>query len=98
MTDPDLTPEAAEVKRLKADRDRWKSLAKVAATKLEAEKEHGHKFMWHARYTYSRAEAAEARLREAVEALQFCARGDVTVIEKGNRARAFLANLGGDKT
>ena len=44
-----------------------------------------------------RAEAAEAKLKKAVEVARFCARADVTVIEKGNRARAFLASLEGDK-
>ena len=46
----------------------------------------------------TRAEAAEAErdalkaeLAEAVEAIKFCARLNVTVIEKGERARAFLS-------
>ena len=39
----------------------------------------------------ARAEAAGAELAEAVGVIKFCARLNVTVIEKGERARAFLA-------
>ena len=45
----------------------------------------------------ARAESLDATLKEAEGALQFCARGDLTTIRKGNRARAFLASLEGDK-
>ena len=38
----------------------------------------------------ARAEAAEAELAEAVGVIKFCARLNVTVIEKGERARAYL--------
>ena len=109
MTSKDLTaPEAVE--RLADRYDKmstwngdWKHEAadtlRALSAALEAEKEHGRKFMWHARYTCSRAEAAETKLKEAVEVMQRVKdyRYDPNIGIELNMLEAFLASLEGDK-